>query len=173
MGDTTTEVDLSPYAEDIAEADPVSLEIRVPLIRHPHPRWYYVTAVVVNAELWVGLKPTEEELRIIGSFHEEYMSHWYGPPHTGWRARDMDKRPFDIDGGAVGRYLIKHKHGGWGYRKHTWQYGPEFVPAWNEEPVDLIAALDRCHSWGDGPDARWVQWKTDHPDIFGGGSDDR
>lgn len=167
---TDVEVDLNPYAEDIAVADALSLELRVPLIRHPHPRWYYVTAVVVSDDLWIGQHPTEAEMRVVGSFHEEYMSRWYGPPHTGWRARDMDARPFDIDGGAAGRYLIKHAHGGWGYRIHTWQYGPEFVPEWRAEPAPLVTVLDLYHNRGGDISERWAEWKARHPEIFAEGA---
>lgn len=137
---------LWPYSEDGAQPDEPANRYRFPLISNPYPRWRYVTAVVVSDELWIGQRPTDEELEIVASFHEEYCSRWYGPPHTGWRGRDLDKRPFDIDGGAVGRFLIKHANGGWGYRAHTWRYGPEFVPEWTDEPTGLVAVLDRYHA---------------------------
>lgn len=162
-----TDVDLSKYAEDGARDHPLSLEMRVPIINTPHSRWFYVTAIVVGGWPWrEGPEPTDDEIRMIGSFHEEYCSHWYGPPHTGWRARDLDKRPFDIDGGAVGRYLRKYEHGGWGYRLHTWQYGPIFAPSWDADPSPLVAVLDRAHSIGDEVSARWLKWKADHPEVF-------
>jgi hypothetical protein len=142
-------VDLSPYASDGVLDHPLSLEIRVPLINTPYPRWRYITAVMVGQWPWPnGPVPTDAELRIVGSFHEEYCSYWYGPPHTGWRGRDMDQRPFDIDGGAVGRFLTKYEHGGWGYRISTWEYGPTFVPTLQGEPTPLVAVLDRLHAHG-------------------------
>lgn len=163
-------ITVDTYAEDLVQpVSPLSLEIRVPLITSPHPRWFYVTAVVVGQWPYPeGPVPTDDELRMVGSFHEEYCSYWYGPPHTGWRARDLDNRPFDIDGAAVGRYLTKYANGGWGFRRHTWQYGPTFVPTWQGEPSTLVEVMDRCHSVGDEVGKRWLQWKADHPEIFGG-----
>jgi hypothetical protein len=163
---------IADFAEDLLDPIPsLSLDIRVPVITSPYPRWNYVTAVVVGRwPFHEGPEPSDEELRVVESFHEEYCSHWYGPPHTGWRARDMDLRPFDVDGGAVGRFLTKYANGGWGYRLRTWNRGPTFVPTFRDEPASLVAVMDRIHSIGDKPMDRWVQWKADHPDIFGGAS---
>lgn len=161
--------DLSLYAEDGVRNHPVSLDVRVPLINTPHPRWSYVTAIVVRAWPWQeGPEPANDEIRMVGSFHEEYCSYWYGPPHTGYRGRELDKRPFDIDGGAVGRFLTKYQHGGWGYRRRTWQYGPLFVPSFDDEPTPLVSVMDRIHTLIDVVSERWVTWKADHPNIFGG-----
>lgn len=150
---------------DISVHSDLAVELRVPLIADPYPRWFYVTAVVVSREphLWHGLMPTDDELRVVASFNDHYRETWY---RDSWKQKMRDFAPYDIDGGAVGRYLIKHKHGGWGYRKHTWQYGPCFVPEWNAEPAGLVDVLDRCHSFVDEPSPHWVQWKQDHADVF-------
>lgn len=162
-------VDLSPYIEDGVRNYPLSLETRVPIVNRHRTRWYYVTAIVVGG--WPyrdGAEPTDDEIRMVGSFHEEYCSYWYGPPHTGYRGRVLDTRPFDIDGGAVGRLLTKYEHGGWGYRLHTWEYGPVFAPNWDAAPMALEQVLDRVHSIGDEVSKRWLKWKADHADVFGG-----
>lgn len=160
----TETVDLSPYAEDGVRDHPLSLELRVPLVSSPHTRWNYVTAVVVGG-IWEAGEPTDDEMRMIGSYHDEYVSYWYRQSGPWWTK--MRARPFDIDGGANGRYLMKHRHGGWGYRHRSWQFGPPFVPAWDAEPEPLLAVLDKARDTGT---ERWAKWKADHPDIFGGGS---
>lgn len=168
----TRGTEVADFAEDLAmPVSELSLELRVPVIVSPHPRWFYVTAVVVGR--WPyheGPVPTDDELRMVGSFHEEYCSYWYGEPGTGWRARDLDLRPFDVDGSAVGRYLTKYANGGWGFRRHTWTYGPTFAPTHTEEPASLMAVMDHIHTVCDEVSPRWVQWKVDHPDVFGGES---
>lgn len=166
MGDTAT--DFAPYAQDGVDPDEPNNRYRFPLVSNPYPRWFYITAVVVSDDLWVGQRPTDRELEIIASFHAEYCDHWYGPTGTGWRGRVMERRPFDIDGGANGRILIKHSNGGWGYRQRTWTLGPEFVPEWNEEPAELITVLDRAHRIVDEPAKHWLAWKANHPDLFAG-----
>lgn len=164
-------VDLTPYAEDGVQNRPLSLEMRVPIITTPYPRWSYITAIVVAGWPWhESPEPSDDEIRMIGSFHEEYCSYWYGPPHTGWRGRDMDKRLFDIDGGAVGVLFTKYPNGGWGYRLRTWQYGPTFVPRLDEDSMPLVAVMDRKHSIGGVVGDRWQQWKANHPEVFGGPS---
>ena len=152
--------DVSPKQTELATS------LRVPFITTPYPRWFYVTAVVVSNEkyLWQGLVPTEDEVRMVASFNEQYREHWYRDSFKEHMARNA---PYDIDGGAVGRYLIKHANGGWGYRRHTWEYGPCFVPEWNVEPQPLEYALDRCHSMGSGgPGKDWVEWKAAHTEVF-------
>jgi hypothetical protein len=154
------------YAPDDVSPKQTALatELRVPFITSPHPRWFYVTAIVVSDDLWRGLEPTEDEVRAVASFNDHYRDHWY---RDSYKAKMRAFAPYDIDGGAVGRYLIKHANGGWGYRKHTWQYGPEFVPQWDAESESLIAVLDRCESIvADEPMPRWTRWKADHADVF-------
>jgi hypothetical protein len=151
--------DISPEQTELATS------LRVPFITTPYPRWFYVTAVVVSDDkyLWRGLVPTEDEVRMVASFNEAYREYWYRDSFKEHMARNA---PYDIDGGAVGRYLIKHENGGWGYRKHTWEYGPQFVPEWNAAPEPLEAVLDRAHRFVDDVDPKWVEWKSAHPEVF-------
>lgn len=156
-----------PYAEDGVKRDEFAESLRLPLVNTTHPRWCYITAVVVNPDRrdypWIGIRPSDDELRVVASFHQEYVAHWY---HESWKRR-MAERPFDLDGQANGRYLIKYPHGGWGYRLMTWTAGPPLVPGPRDEPMGLLAVLDRVHQWGSGePSPRWQKWKADHADVF-------
>lgn len=150
--------DFSKYADDGVLADEPANRYRFSLIVSPHPRWNYVTAVVVGG-LWEGFRPTDAELAMVGSFHEEYCERRYGHRRPEMRR----KHPFDIDGGANSRFLIKHEDGGWGYRHRSWRIGPEFLPAWNTEPHSLIEVLDYEAKPND---ERWAAWKAARPEIF-------
>lgn len=150
--------------EDISpEQTGLATSLRIPFITNPYPCWFYVTAVVVSHDphLWKGLMPAEDEVRMVASFNDQYREHWY---RDSYKQKMREFAPYDIDGGAVGRYLVKHVNGGWGYRKHTWQSGPAFVPQWNEAPERLELVLDRIH---DLVPERWTTWKVDHPEVFG------
>ena len=140
-------------------------ELRVPLISCPYPRWCYITAVVVSQEphLWHGLLPTDDELRAVASYHQAYLDYWYNP---GW-IKQMANRPYDVDGSANGRILIKYPHGGWAYRRVSWRSGCEFVPQRDQEPpFSLLAVLDREQTIGKEPAQRWQQWKGEHAEVF-------
>jgi len=157
-------VNFWPYNEDGVKQGDFTEQFRFPIVSNPYPAWSYITAVVVSEEPWHGLRPTDTELRMVASFHQEYIEHWY---RDSWKAL-MRTRPFDIDGNANGRYLIKHRNGGWGYRLRTWRFGPAFVPQWDDEPSDLVTVLDRVHRWGDTSlSPRWLEWKAAHPEVFG------
>lgn len=161
-------IDSFPYAEDGVIPGDTSEQYRFPIILHPWPRWNYITAVVVDSDrneaFRIFVRPTDEELAIVGSFHEYYCDCWY---NATYRAK-MRERPFDIDGSANGRILAKYRNGGWGYNHRSWQYGPTFVPEWNEPPMGLIAVLDREQGYGlDEVNEQWEQWKRNHPEVFG------
>ncbi|CRK59037.1 hypothetical protein [Alloactinosynnema sp. L-07] len=163
-----TDYDLTRFAEDGVTDDPLPLQLRVPLISNPYPRWNYLTAVVVNDQppLWLGLRPTDHELRMVGSFHQEYIEYWYSET---WKQK-MRELPFDCDGGYNSVIFIKNPNGGWGYRRRTWSGGPTFVPGPSDEPSPLIAVMDGIHTFGSRdpqPGPRWTAWKTAHADLFG------
>lgn len=161
-------IDLSRYVEDLGGNAQPLLDRHIPVVTHPYTRWNYITSVVVS-ELWKGVLPDEQELALVASYHDQYMSHWYGDPDTGSMGRKRQEHPFDIDGGANGRYLIKREHGGWGLRWRSWSVGPEFVPEWDAEPMPLAEVLDVHHgrAGSERPDERWQAWKADHPAVFG------
>lgn len=156
-----------PYAEDGVKRGDFTEQFRYPIVNTSHPRWLYITAVVVSDGSDyrpVSIRPTDEELRLIGSFHRHYIEHWY---RDSWKRR-MTEKPFDLDGQANGRYLVKRAEGDWGYRKMTWTHGPQFVPALGSlESLDLVALMDRIHDWGGGKvSPSWAAWKTEHADEF-------
>lgn len=74
--------------------------------------------------------------------------------------------------------FIKYAAGDWGYRRRTWTMGPLFVPQSPKlresgrltiGPLTLPQVMDRIYGDGDGNDRPgWAQWRTGHPDIFGG-----
>lgn len=142
--------------DDFAES------LRLPLVTSPYPRWHFITAVVVGEDLWQAVRPTDDELRVVASFHDEYVAYWY--QESGFKKLMME-RPFDVDGGANGRILMKRADGDWAFRRRSW-VGMEFVPAWNAEPQSLTWVLDKMHNIVDKLTDHWVQWKTDHPDLF-------
>src|SRR5687768_17693511 len=86
------------YAEDGVKRDEFAESLRLPIISTPYPRWCYITAVMVGTYPWehIGIRPSDDELRVIASFHQEYLNHWY---NQHWLRR-MAERPFDLDGGA-------------------------------------------------------------------------
>uniref|UniRef100_UPI003F49B274 hypothetical protein n=1 Tax=Amycolatopsis sp. CA-096443 TaxID=3239919 RepID=UPI003F49B274 len=156
-------VDLSRYADDLYDGPQLLLDRHVPLIWHETPRFRYITAVCVgDGELWRYQMPTVRELETIASFHDELVLRRYGDPAYGWLARQRERHPFDIDGAARGRYLAKYESGGWGIKRPGWHDGP--VPAWNEDPMSLVAVLDRAHVDGD---PHWAAWKAARPGLFG------
>lgn len=151
--------------EDIApEQTELATSVRVPLLRSPYPRWNYVTGIVVNSELWFGAVPTDDEVRMVGSFCDEYRAHWYNP---GFVEVMAELAPYDIDGGANLAYFRKRpEDGGWTFRKRTWRMGPMWVPPPEDQPAALVDVMDRIHSLVDEVNPRWRQWKADHADVF-------
>lgn len=154
-----------PYAEDGVARDVFCESLRLPLIGNPYPRWCYITAVVVpppDEPGWRGVRPTDDELRVVASYHEAYCAYWY---RESWKRR-MAERPFDVDCAANGRYVIKYEHGGWAYRHASWREGPCFIPSRRDEPTGLVAVLDREQTLCDEPRPQWQQWKADHAEVF-------
>lgn len=154
-----------PFAEDGVKRDEFAESLRLPIIHNPYPRWCYITAVMVGEYPWdkTSVRPTDDELRAIASFHQEYLNHWY---NKRWLNR-MAQKPFDLDGSANMVIFLKRPDGGFAYRKGSWNRGPEFVPERNAEPAGLVQVMDRIHTIGDGePMQRWTDWKTQHADVF-------
>lgn len=160
-----TETDLSRYAEDDVIRDLRGLPHRIPIVSYEWTRWNYITAIVAGegADGTYG-NPTDVEITIAASFHDEYIEKWYRP---GWLNSMRAEHPFDVDGGANGRYLCKYQNGGWGVKARSWEHAAR--PAFDAEPHTLIQALDRFNRVGtDSVSTRWLEWKAAHPNIFGG-----
>jgi hypothetical protein len=149
-----------PYAADGVDRDEFAASLRLPLICDPYPGRCYITAVIVSVEphLWHGVRPTDEELRAVASFHDEYVEYWY---NQSWKVK-MRQKPFDLDCGANGRYLIKYPNGGWGYRHRSWRTGPCLVPTVRDAPSNLMTVLARSQ----GIESRWDGWVAAHEDVF-------
>ncbi len=160
-------IGISRFAEDGVHPGGHAEQYRFPIVRNPYPRWKYITAVVVSTDIvWDGIQPTDAELAVVGSFHDEYCSYFFGPPSTGFRAKMEAGYPFDIDGGANARILAKVTDGEWRYRQASWTRGPDMVPERDDTPLGLVPLLDRIHSIGDKVMDHWSQWKTDHASVF-------
>jgi hypothetical protein len=156
---------LDKFAEDGEERDTRSHKYRWPIINSPYPRWHYITAVVVSEDLWGGLPPTDREIEIVTSFHDHYINYWY---RVGWLNQMRAKYPFDVDGGANGRFLIKRGENDWAWRQRSWCQGPIFVPGRNESPLTLLGCLDGAHTICGEIRPHWAEWKAARPEIFGG-----
>ena len=132
-----TDHDISPEQTEFA------LQLRIPFLTSPYPRWNYITGIVVgDGFAWPISLPTEEEVTLVANFLKEYNDHWYRQSFVSDMVRFA---PYDIDGGANLAYFMKHPHGGWSYRKRTWQ-GPEWVPGFNKPPQTLEQVLDSLRS---------------------------
>uniref|UniRef100_UPI003F4955B4 hypothetical protein n=1 Tax=Pseudonocardia sp. CA-138482 TaxID=3240023 RepID=UPI003F4955B4 len=144
--------DISPRQIELAT------RLRVPFITTPYPSWNYVIAIVVSSppHLWHGLVPTEDEVRVVAAYNDQYREYWYD---AWWKQRMSDFAPYDIHGGTIGRYLIKRPDGGWAYRRRSWRYEPEFMPEWDAEPLPLGPVLDLDRN------SLWLKWKAKHPEI--------
>jgi hypothetical protein len=151
---------------DARQDDPLT-ELRIPVVGTVFPQWNYLVSLCINEDpdtyLWYGERPTDNEAKLIRSLID-YERDWYNET---WRTRELDARPFDIDGGFNSIALIKRGPGDWAFRRRTWEYGPTLVPFTlqghreSEDPVDLPALLDRIHSHS----RRWDEWKAAHPEV--------
>lgn len=138
-----------------------------------HPGWFYL--VCFDGES--AERPTDHEVDLLVSFLDEYKTRWYG---DGPYRKAMERRPFDVDGGANTTIFHKYGPGDWGYRRQSWQFGPMFVPQhprirhshpWKNAPIGplaLVALMDFIHTIGNDsqPMRHWQEWKAAHPDVF-------
>lgn len=175
-----------PYDAD--RDDPLTA-LRIPAVTSFNPSWHYVAAylkpVTEGPDYLKGPpfgsneRPTDAEARMMSSFLLEHRHYWFR--NEGY-AREMDKRPVDIDSGWNTIVFIKYGPDDWGYRRCSWVYGPAFVPPspshrerYPDEacggPLSLEQVMDRIHSLGDDKPTRdWTEWKAAHPDVFGAGA---
>ena len=171
-----------PFDSDAKQDDPLT-ELRIPVVTNFNPSWYYIAAYLgTNADngsdwepSWPFAsadRPTDREAAQLASFIREYIEHWY---NASFKTK-LAQRPLDVDGGCNTTVFIKYGPDDWGYRRVSWIYGPTFVPGPPNltdrkiGPLALQQVMDRIHAHGDEPSPRWQQWKSDHSDVFGGGS---
>lgn len=159
-----------PYDAD--RDDPLTA-LRIP-VTSSHPDWCYLVAFDRDS----AARPTDPEARMLASFRDDYIVYWY---NDSYKAR-MAEHPFDIDSGANGVTFRKWGTDDWAYRRRTWIYGPTYVPhpphLREYDPVDkplgplsLERLMDHIHMrGGDKPSPRWLEWKANHPDVFGAAS---
>ena len=153
-----------PFGED-SDQDELLTPLRV-AVAGPYAEWNYI----VTYDRESPVRPTEQEALMLGSYLEEYREYFY---NERWIML-MAERPVDVDGGANGVTFRKYADDDWGYRRRSWHIGPEVVPAppvmkdRGIGPLSLERLMDHIHSIDDEPQPRWVDWKKNHPDIFGG-----
>ncbi|WP_454232174.1 hypothetical protein [Mycolicibacterium fortuitum] len=116
-----TDGDISPEQTDLATS------LRIPILTTEHPRWNYITGIVVRNDRYfeVGVMPTEDEVRVLAAHLETYCEYY----RQSFRDAMRHFAPFDIDGGANLGYYMKRPDGGWCYTKRTWRSGPSWWPS--------------------------------------------
>ena len=134
-----------PFGTDAAQDDPLTA-LRIPVVASFNPMWKYVAAY-------------------IDVDRSKYS----------WGSQE---RPLDVDSGCNTTIFVKYGVDDWGYRRCSWEYGPIYVPVgpklrggkYDEDkqpgPLTLVQVMDRCHTVCDEPMQHWLQWKTDHPEVF-------
>lgn len=150
-----------PYDAD--QNDPLTA-LRIPVTSFS-PEWPYLVAFDRDSEQ----RSTTAEARMIASFTQEYIHHWY---RGAYKAK-LSERPFDIDSGANGTVLHKYAENDWAYRHNSWTQGYLFWPpspaireATHPGPLSLLELMDHTHTIGDQVGERWLKWKAAHPDVF-------
>jgi hypothetical protein len=157
-----------PYDAD--QHDPLTA-LRIPVVGSAWQGWFYIVSLDSGRLDDDQHRPDEHEVRLLRSFLDEYIAHWY---NDRWKAK-MAERPFDIDGGANGVTFRKWGDGDWGYRRRSWNTGPTYVPTHpriqgekSPGPLTLAQVMDRIHTIGDEPMPHWLEWKAAHPEVFAG-----
>lgn len=158
-----------PYGTDADRDDPLTA-LRIP-VTGSNPEWRYIATFHRDSEA----RPTDAEAVMLASYIEEYKVYFFGA--DGWYKRNLEEQPLDTD--AVTRIFHKWGEDDWSYRVVTWSYGPYWIPVaphlrggkhdkgWSG-PRSLVQVMDRCHTLGeDKPAKHWVNWKAEHPEIFG------
>lgn len=117
-----TDGDISPQQTELATS------LRIPILATAHPRWSYITGIVVGDDIPDhGIMPTEDEIRQVAAHLESYCEYYNG----GFRAAMRNFAPYDIDDGANLGYYLKRPDGCWTWRKRTWE-SPRFSPKTGE-----------------------------------------
>ena len=117
--------------------------LRIPFLTSSHPRWNYVTGIVVEHNILdMGIVPTMDEVEQVGAWLQRY-NRYYNPQFLSVM---REFAPFDIDGAANLGYLMKRAEDDWYYVKRSWQHGGWWPLPHKEgrEPQTLTAILERC-----------------------------
>lgn len=116
--------------------------LRIPFLTSSHPRWNYITGIVVERNnIDIGTVPSEAEVEQVGAWLQRYNRYYNQQFLDAMRAF----APFDIDGGANLGYLMKRGEDDWFYRKRSWRHGWRPLPhAAESQPMSLTAILERC-----------------------------
>lgn len=110
-------------------------KLRIPILATSHPRWNYITGIVVcDNILDHGIMPEEHEITAVADQLRRYNLYYRQPFLDAMR----QFAPYDIDGGANLGYYPKRPDGCWTYRKRTWE-----SPRWSKHFGELEEVLDR------------------------------
>lgn len=147
---------------------------RIPIVNTVMPTWRYEVALVIPSNetdlfqqniIW----PTEDEAEVIGSFIDYRMTYY----NDGW-ARKMREQRLDVDS-STNTVILGKRRVGWGYRLASfttpalWPYPEtpsEIAAKCTPDKAGLIALLDKYKNIGDHIHQPWLDWKTEHPEIF-------
>jgi hypothetical protein len=166
------------FGDDVNQEDPLVGQ-RIPVVNSAYPSWKYIAAFLSTGEhsnidppwpLASKERPTDDEAKMISSFIQCYIQHWFNDRYQ----RKLAQHPLDVDGGSNTTVFIKYGADDWGYRRCSWEYGPVFVPAPPGAPNraetggrhTLEQVMDRCHAVASKPMQYWIDWKAAHPDTF-------
>jgi hypothetical protein len=127
-------VDISPEQTGHATA------LRIPFLTSDHPRWDYITGIVVRDGLHAGLAPTEAEVEQVAGWLREYNRYY----RATYLRQMAEFAPYDIDPAANLGYLRKRGDDSWCYSKRTWELTP-FWP-WIDQTATLDEVLTKCFS---------------------------
>ncbi|MFI5777619.1 hypothetical protein [Nocardia sp. NPDC051570] len=152
--------DYRPFLLDLVCRDELAEQLRIPLVRDTALTFRYISAVVLPDP--DAARPSVAELRAVASWHDHYLTTWFGPAGDPRRAT-LERFPYDIAPHLASRYLIKTPGRGWAFRRPTWRCEDTFTAG-----GALLPALDRAHRYGlrRHPSPTWTAWKQHHHEIF-------
>ena len=137
---------------------------KVPVDKDLHPQQTWIASLGLESEM-----PTDDELHQLRSYIEFVLLRG-GIFQPSYGQMVIDKSlPLEQGCNTVifrKGYLDKK---GWFYRRSTWQVGPMFVPSILEKgfhPHTLIKVIGREIFGFKSREAKWAEWKREHPDIF-------
>lgn len=152
--------------DEADQHDPLA-KLRIPVLRHPYPRWKYEVCLVIidpadtslDARTFgPALRPNDVEVKQILA-ELDYRMDYY---NESWKAK-MRRRPLDVDGSTNTLILQKLGEGGWRYRRMSFEHG--LWPFCNmTQRFTLEALLDHVNNL---VPKKWAAWKARYPEAFG------